>query len=85
MKRYKIPFWSEVASWIAWILPNRVRAWVWISAYDNLDQHYRWICEIEDDDARSYYDAISAIRVENIRRSLFREQLKATYKKEKVK
>lgn len=78
MKRYKIPFWSKVASLIAQQLPYRIHAWIWINAYDSLQAHYRHIHELEEDGVESYYDGISAIRVENLRRGLFRNYLKAT-------
>lgn len=85
MKRYKIPFWSKVASLVAQVLPYRVHAWIWINAYDSLDKHYHHTHELKDDGVESYYDGISAIRIENLRRKLFINHLKATYEKENEK
>lgn len=75
---YKIPVMSKIAGWIARRLPDRVYAWIWIAAYEALDDHYKSIHELEDDGTESYYHGISAIRIEGLRRQLFRDYLRAT-------
>lgn len=74
-RRWVLPFWSEVAGWVAQRLPNRVKAHIWLQAYEELDKHYRAVEEVEDD-ARVLLDSVSAIQIENLRRWLFRDQLK---------
>lgn len=78
-KTWVLPFWSEVAGWIAQRLPNRVKAHIWLQAYEELDLHYRSVEEAEGT-SRSLLDSVSAVQVENLRRWLFREHLKGTLK-----
>lgn len=80
-RRYKVPFWSEVAHFIAaHLLPGRVLAWVWLCAYEDLEDHYITVYDREslDGEGLSIYDAVSAIRIEGLRRKLFTKHLKAT-------
>lgn len=76
---YKLPFLSKIAWFIADILPNRVRAALFIEAYMSLDDHYKSITTAkEKDGSYSMFSAIDAIRVETLRREVFTDGLKAT-------
>jgi len=77
MKIWVLPLWSKVAGYIAQTLPNRVKAHIWLQAYEELDGHYRSVEEVEGT-SRTLLDSVSAVQVENLRRWLFREHLKAT-------
>lgn len=77
MKIYKIPLLSKIAFWVTWLLPQRVHAWIWINAYDELTLHYRDI-KITDDDGFTLTSAVDHIQIENLRRKLFREYLRST-------
>jgi len=78
-RRWVLPFWSEVASWVAQRLPNRVKAHIWLQAYEELELHYRSVMEKEED-GYTILDTVSAVQVENLRRWLFRDQLKGELK-----
>lgn len=77
-RRYKIPLLSKIALWVSrWLIPNRVHAWIWINAYVDLDRHYRSV-KIMDEDGFTLCDAVDSVRVENLRRKLYREYLRCT-------
>jgi len=79
MQYYKIPFLSKVAGWIVdYLLTDRIRAWMWISAYHDLDEHMRNVNDHHDDGSISHYSAVSEVQIENIKRGLYRDYLKAT-------
>ncbi len=78
MAPYRVPLLSQLARAVAYALPSRVRAWVWIVAYDNLDQHMSPVNHHSDDGSVGHFDAISAVGVEKLRRRLYREHLRAT-------
>lgn len=78
MKIYKLPFRSRVAMWVSDQLPIRVKACIWIDCYNDIDQYMEFIRHHDDDGSISCYDGIGEIRVENLRRKMFREYLKAT-------
>lgn len=76
---YIIPFRSKVAGWIADILPRRVLAWMWITAYGSLDAEYKTVYDREslDGEGLYVYDAVASIRVTTLRHRLFIDVLKA--------
>lgn len=76
---YKFPWLSKVAYLVQrYLLPDRVHAWIWLSAYDSLELHMRPIDHHNDDGSRELFDAVPAIRVENLKRRVCKENLKAT-------
>ena len=77
MKTYKIPLRSEIAFWVTRLLPNRVHAWIWINAYDELREHCRDV-KITDDDGFTLTSVVDEIRIETLRRKMFRDYLHAT-------
>ena len=79
MKTYKIPLRSEIAFWVTRLLPNRVHAWIWINAYDELEEQYRDV-EIHEDESKiiTLTSVVDMIQIENMRRKLFRDYLHAT-------
>lgn len=78
-KYYEVPFLSRVAGWVAfYLLPVRIHAWIWITAYQDLDDHYRDVDHHNPDGSRHLFSAVSAVQVENLMRRMWREQLKAT-------
>lgn len=78
-KVYKFPWLSMAAYYVQrYLLPDRVHAWIWLSAYDSLEEHMRAIDHHNDDGSRELFDAVSAVRVENLKRKVCKESLKAT-------
>lgn len=83
---YKIPLKSRIALWIYnWLMPTRVRAWAWITAFDELDkyQNRRNVEEHHVDGSVSHYTAVSSIQIEKLRRKLYHDYLDATIGLEK--
>lgn len=73
---WKMPWRSRLARWIAGRLPSRVLAWVWLDAYDDLDQYMRDVKEMEDN-GYTHLSSISGHQLENRKRDLCRLYLKA--------
>lgn len=80
-----IPFKSRVALWIYNLMPTRVRAWAWITAFDELDRYEnrRNVKEEHVDGSVSLYAAVSSIRIETLRRQLYYDYLNATTEEKK--
>lgn len=79
MKIYKMPFLSRLAWFVQNLLPDRVHAWIWIAAYDSLDKHMRGVTHVEED-GFALFDAVSAIRLENVKRQIIRDHLRGVLK-----
>ena len=76
---YKFPWLSKVAYIIQrYLLPDRVHAWIWLAAYDSLENHMRAIDHHNDDGSRELFDAVTAVRVENLKRKVCYNTLRAT-------
>lgn len=74
-RHYKFPWLSRVAWYVQrYLLPDRVHAWIWLTAYDNLDEHMDSV-EHHDNDGISFFDAVCAVRIENLKRKLAKEHL----------
>ena len=78
MKIYKLPFWSRVAMWVSDRLPTRVKACIWIDCYNDIDLYMEATEHHSKNGSISVYDGVSEIRVENLRRKMFYQFLKAT-------
>lgn len=75
-KKWKLPLLSKLAWFVARKLPNRVAGVIWLEAYEELEKHYRAVWT-EENDCFEHFDAVSAVRIESLRRKVFREFLKA--------
>jgi hypothetical protein len=76
---YRFPFRSRVARLIAdYLLPDRVHAWIWLNALAEVDDLMEEVHHVDDDGSETYFSAVSAIRVENLRRKVCRRHLGAT-------
>jgi len=76
-RAYKFPRLSMLAYFVQrYLLPDRVHAWIWLSAYDSLDEHMRAVDHHNDDGSRELFDAVSAVRVETLRRKVCYKTLK---------
>lgn len=79
MRVYEPPLLSRIAIWVArHVIPDRVYAAIMIATYDGLEEHYRAVDHHEEDGSRELFDAVSAVRIETLRRKLWYNQLKAT-------
>lgn len=76
-RKWKLPLLSKLAWWLARKVPDRVAGAIWLEAYNELESHYRWVHELDDDGSHTYQDTVSAHRIETLRRKVFREFLKA--------
>jgi hypothetical protein len=78
VKIYEPPLLPRLALWVALhAIPDRVYAAIMIMTYDSLEDHYRAVNHHNEDGSRELFDAVSAVRVEKLRRNLWRNQLKA--------
>jgi hypothetical protein len=79
MKIYKLPPLSRLADWVAYrLVPDRVYAAIQIATYDDLDAHMREVDHRHKDGSRELFDAVSAVRIEYLRRKLWYDVMKAT-------
>jgi hypothetical protein len=79
MKIYKLPVLSRLAFWAAyWLVPDRVYAAIQLVTYDVLNDHMREIDHHNEDGSRELFNAVSAVRLENLRRKLWYNVMKAT-------
>lgn len=79
MTHYRLPLLSRIADWVQyWLIPDRVHALIWLNALDDLENHMREVDHHDANGSRERFSAVSAVRIENIRRKLLRENLKAT-------
>jgi hypothetical protein len=75
---YRPPALSRLALWVAHRLtPGRVYWAIFISALDYVDDQCEPIDDHHADGSRSLYDGISNIKIENLKRRIWREKLKA--------
>jgi hypothetical protein len=79
-RHYSYPVLSRIAYFVQrYLIPNRVHAWIWLSAYAELDQYMRDVDHHdEEDDSRELFSAVSAIRIANLMRDIQRDHLRAT-------
>lgn len=74
---YKFSPLSRLALLIADHLPNRVRAAVFIDAYESLDDHYKSITTApEEDGSYSMFSAVDGVRINTLRREAIVDGLK---------
>jgi hypothetical protein len=78
-KRYRYPLLSRIAYYVQrYLIPDRVHAWIWLSAYAELDDHMRDVEHHDPDGSKELFSAVSAIRIENLMRDIERYHLHAT-------
>jgi len=78
-RHYNYPLRSKIAYFVQrYLVPNRVHAWIWLSAYAELDDHMRDVDHRDEDGSREIFSAVSAIRIENLMRDIQRDHLRAT-------
>jgi len=78
-KIYRYPLLSRLAYYVQrYLIPNRVHAWIWLSAYAELDEHMRDVDHHDEDGSRELFSAVSSIRIENLMRDIQRDHLHAT-------
>lgn len=78
MKIYKLPFMSRVASRLLFLVPDRMYALIMIATLDELDHKMRQVDIHEEDGTRTICDVVDSIKVENWRRNLWKNAVKAT-------
>lgn len=77
MKFYNIPKLSAIGWHIAIHLPHWVTGWIYIAALDELDHGAYESLHVLEENGESWFDAVSAHRIENIRRHYYHDYLKA--------
>lgn len=77
---FKIPFWSRVAIHIGDCLPNRIRASIYIDMLESFDDdpsNWRHVVDEHYGESKSYFEAISRVRVATLWNKAHTEGLKA--------
>lgn len=85
MRWTNLPLRTRLAMWIARLLPHRVHMAIWLCALDELiddERDYLQHVEIhEEDGSIELTDAVRYIKIDSLRRRIWRDELGATLTK----